>query len=129
MFITYQMVLDKNACTVQSLKFLKTFPDGVEVTEELCLKYSQDFDFEWAAHALLPYSQWSKFMRIVKEANDILWSARLEARGTMNASQYSVDYEDYDQMMDRAQCYRNVVLAAEFFQQVSKLDATGKIGG
>lgn len=129
MFITYQMLLDKNACTVQSYKFLKTFPDGVEVTEELCLKYSQDFDFEWAAQAFLPYSQWSKFMRIVNEASDILWSARLEAQGTMNASQYSVDYGDYDQMMDRAQCYRNVVLATEFFQQVSKLDAAGKIGG
>lgn len=122
MFITYQMVLDKNACTVQSYKFLETFPDGVEVTEELCLKYSQDFDFEWAAQAFLPYSQWSKFMRIVNEASDILWSARLEAQGTMNASRY-------DQMMDRAHCYRNVVLAVEFFQQVSKLDAAGKIGG
>jgi hypothetical protein len=30
-----------------------TYPDGVEVTPELCVRYAEEFDWEWAADELL----------------------------------------------------------------------------
>lgn len=53
MFITYKDLLDRRACIVQREKFRELFPNGVEITPELCRAHAQDFDWCWAAMRLL----------------------------------------------------------------------------
>lgn len=53
MRITAGMLRRKRACRIQFLKFIKRFPDGVEVTEDTCLYVANDFDWDWAAENLL----------------------------------------------------------------------------
>lgn len=53
MKITAELLRQKNACTDQGELFERHFPNGVEVSEALCLKHYQDFDWDWAADNLL----------------------------------------------------------------------------
>ena len=53
MRITLEMLEARGACKNQYKLFVRLFPDGVEITEELCVKHAQDLDFEWAARHLL----------------------------------------------------------------------------
>lgn len=58
MKITPEMLRDLKACEDQYNLFVELFPDGVEITEELCVRHAQDFDFEWVAQHLLPKKLW-----------------------------------------------------------------------
>ena len=58
MRITLEMLKAHKACKNQYKLFAELFPDGVEITEELCAKHAQDFDFEWAARHLLSPPMW-----------------------------------------------------------------------
>ena len=52
--ITLTQLQAANACSGQVELFKKHFPTGeVEVTQKLCKKVAQVFDFGWAAHNLL----------------------------------------------------------------------------
>ena len=54
MKITARLLKFKGACKEQVEKFKELFPDGVEVTESLCVIHAQDFNWDWAAYNLLP---------------------------------------------------------------------------
>jgi len=54
MFITVEILRSHKACQDQVDLFAATFPDGVQVTEAVCLAAADKFDFRWAAENLLP---------------------------------------------------------------------------
>ena len=51
--LTLTHLIDANACSKQRELFQDTFGDSVTVTEELCLKHADDFEWSWAAENLL----------------------------------------------------------------------------
>jgi len=54
MFVTVELLKSHDACQDQVDLFATTFPDGVCVTEAVCLAVADKFDFAWAAENLLP---------------------------------------------------------------------------
>ena len=68
MKITKELLEANDACFTQVKLFGKLFPDGVEVTEELCLKHTNDFDFEWAAMVLLTKEQYREYQKVLGRA-------------------------------------------------------------
>ena len=54
MYITIELLQDRRACHEQVDLFAATFPEGVHVTEAMCLAVYDKFDFDWAARHLLP---------------------------------------------------------------------------
>lgn len=73
MFIDMAILYRRHACLSQRSLFMQTFPNGVEVTEELCIKYAHDFDLTWFADNYFngdAMVYWSK-------GEGYLWSHRL----------------------------------------------------
>ena len=54
MFLTAAILKSKRACVNQLALFSATFPEGVEVTPEVCVSVADKFDWNWAAANLLP---------------------------------------------------------------------------
>lgn len=84
MFIDMAMLNRLHACQPQRSLFMQTFPNGVEVTEELCIKYAHHFDLTWFANNHFHGNAmvyWSK-------GEDNVWSHRLD------------ELADLEQMMD-----------------------------
>jgi len=54
MYLTVKMLKKHKACQEQVDMFEATFPDGVQVTEDVCLAVADKFEFTWAAGHLLP---------------------------------------------------------------------------
>ena len=54
--LTVETLKSKKACQPQIDLFRSLFGDSVEVTEELCVKHAQDFNWDWAADTLLSES-------------------------------------------------------------------------
>jgi len=54
MYLTVKMLKRHKACQDQVDLFATTFPDGVQVTEDVCFAVCLDFDWDWAASTLLP---------------------------------------------------------------------------
>ena len=77
MFISYDMLRTAGACQEQRVLFRRYFPDGVEVTRDLCVQYAQEFDFAWAGHNLLHGSKLVEFSKGECELFDakieVLW--------------------------------------------------------
>ena len=57
MRVTAELLRAKYACGSQVVLFESLFPEGVEITQELCVKHARDFDWSWAAKNLLPEKQ------------------------------------------------------------------------
>jgi hypothetical protein len=56
---------EHGACTDQVKLFRKRFGESVRVTEALCVKVAEDFDFDWAAqHLLTPTKAWAEYKRV-----------------------------------------------------------------
>lgn len=53
MFITDSTLRAAGACHEQRILFRRCFPNGVVVTQGLCIVYAFDFDFGWAGRYLL----------------------------------------------------------------------------
>lgn len=70
MKITYTLLLYKGACREQRRLFALLFPEGVEITPELCVQHANDFDWTWAAENLLTKAAYITF-------TDQRWAARL----------------------------------------------------
>jgi len=79
MLITFEMLTQKGACERELSLFKRLFPEGVKVTEALCLSYSKIFSWSWAAVNLLPVdaqacynliseAAWAKYARIADSA-------------------------------------------------------------
>ena len=51
--ITYELLCAFGACKSQADTFKTLFPNGVEVTEELCREHAHTFNWGWAVRELL----------------------------------------------------------------------------
>lgn len=71
--ITYELLESRGACENQVKLFRNIFPEGVEVSVELCVKYASEFDFNWAGGNLL------KDTKAYKEAEEPLWEVYKES--------------------------------------------------
>ena len=87
MYITVKLLLSKNACYSQVCLFRKHFPEGTEVTKELCLKYAEIFSFRWAARNLLSFEQQNTY----DEAEDLAYKTYDEA--------LALTYKTYDEAL------------------------------
>lgn len=61
MKITVALLKKKRACASQLTRFAELFPDGVDVTEALCVAHARDFDWDWAAARLLPRKAYADY--------------------------------------------------------------------
>lgn len=61
MKITKTLLRRKRACANQLALFIATFPDGVDVTEAVCVSVADKFHWGWAAHNLLPEPLWDDY--------------------------------------------------------------------
>ena len=59
--ITLRILKAKGACESQCERFATLFPKGVEVTEALCIKHADEFDWDWGAQHLLRAPAWSEY--------------------------------------------------------------------
>lgn len=55
--ITLEDLVNRGACHNYRVKFRDLFGEEVEVTVELCVKYAQDFDWNWARDNLLGWGK------------------------------------------------------------------------
>ena len=53
MKITTTLLRRKRACQNQIELFISYFPEGVVITESICLAHATEFDWDWAARKLL----------------------------------------------------------------------------
>ena len=53
MKITKALLIHKHACRGQVDLFAELFPEGVVITESICLAHAAEFDWDWAARKLL----------------------------------------------------------------------------
>ena len=51
--ITHALLKRLGACENESNKFRELFPNGTEVTVELCVKHAADFSWDWAVDNLM----------------------------------------------------------------------------
>ena len=65
MKITVEQLKKLKACQPQLDLFEKLGLDGVEITEELCVKHAQDFDWDWASERLLCRSALEEYKRVM----------------------------------------------------------------
>jgi hypothetical protein len=75
--ITYDTLRTAGACQEQRELFRQLFPKGTEVTEELCVRHAQDFDWEWAAENLLDDAT----RKVYNDAEAPAWKAYEDAVG------------------------------------------------
>ena len=62
--ITLKMLEEVEACPDQVVLFKKLFGDSTPVTEELCVKYASDFDFDFAAEKFLTEAALGKYEKV-----------------------------------------------------------------
>ena len=68
--ITLRILKAKGACESQCKRFAALFPEGVEVTEALCIKHADDFNWDWGVRHLLRASAWAEYQRAKASAWD-----------------------------------------------------------
>lgn len=63
--ITLRILKAKGACESQCKRFAALFPDeGVEITEALCIKHADEFNWDWAAQHLLKAPALAEYERV-----------------------------------------------------------------
>ena len=68
--ITLRTLQAEGACIEECTHFATLFPQGVEVTEALCIEHATEFNWGWAAQHLLTAPAWTKY----KRATAIAWA-------------------------------------------------------
>ena len=79
MRVTAELLRAKDACEDQVNMFESLFPEGVEITQELCVKHAGDFDWNWAAKNFLPRRMWPGHAA----KHVALWADYMEARAPL----------------------------------------------
>ena len=86
MKITKALLIRKHACRGQVDLFAELFPEGVVITESICLAHATEFDWDWAARKLLRPPAWKacdEAMALARKACDeayaLAWKAYDEA--------------------------------------------------
>ena len=64
MKITARILKLKGACIGQVALFKSLWPDGVQITEALCIAHASEFDWGWAANNLLSAPAWAEYERV-----------------------------------------------------------------
>ena len=121
MKITLADLDEAGACYDQRGEFARLFPEGVEVTPDLCEKYSDVFDWEWAAENLLSPSAWAEYEKVRASAWAEYGKVRASARaeyGKVSASAWA----EYDKVMAPARAEYNKVMASAWVEY-EKVDA------
>lgn len=96
LFVDEARLRKMDTCFAASSKMKDQFPDGVEITVELCEKHSADYDFYWAASHFLDgmdhaswkteYSRWEK---INATTSDHLYALRDDDSEILTAEEYT----------------------------------------
>ena len=86
MKITKALLISKHACRGQVDLFAELFPEGVVITESICLAHATEFDWDWAAKKLLRPPAWkacdeamAPARKACVEAMAPAWKAYVEA--------------------------------------------------
>ena len=66
--ITLRTLKAKGACRDQCKRFAALFPEGVEVTEALCIEHAAEFNWDWAAQSLLTAPALAEYKRTTATA-------------------------------------------------------------
>ena len=91
MKITADALRAKDACEAQVCRFEDLFPNGVEITSELCVQHACSFDWNWAAENLLPPGKYADY-----EAKYAPLWADYEAKTAPIFAAYKVKYGTLD---------------------------------
>ena len=110
MDITLELLVKKNACSDQVELFNEMFPEGVNVTQELCLIHVMRFNWDWAAEHLLNEGKYEYYLG-VRASSYRIFEARSE-----NA------YAEYQQIQNdaRAKYEKGEIPTYEDFQKIQK---------
>ena len=65
MKVTKTLLRRKGACDDQLDKFVELFPEGVVVTEALCVEHASVFSWDWAASHLLSPPARDEYERVI----------------------------------------------------------------
>ena len=62
MYITTDLLTRRRACRDQLNLFTSLFPDGVTITQALCIEHADKFDWRWAAQNLLSAPLYAEYI-------------------------------------------------------------------
>ena len=85
MKITSSLLRSKGACADQLRLFDLLFPDGVEITEAVCLSVANRFDWDWAAVNLLSRTAVDAYLAAKAPALDVYLVATATAKSAKSA--------------------------------------------
>lgn len=68
--ITVEMLKSLGACESELEVFEELFPEGTEVTEELCVRHALDFEWCWCSENLLSPAGFRKYNEVIEEARE-----------------------------------------------------------
>ena len=77
--ITYELLCAKGACKDQADTFKTLFPNGVEVTEELCREHAHTFTWGWAVTNLLTSEAWELYYETLAPSRKLYEKKRAQA--------------------------------------------------
>ena len=108
MKITKALLISKHACRGQVDLFAELFPEGVVITESICLAHATEFDWDWAARKLLrppAREACDEAMAPVRKARDEAYALAREA--------YALAWKPYKDVCATARkaCWEARVLA------------------
>ena len=89
MKITSDLLRANEACKDQVELFESLFPEGTEITEDLCVKHASQFDWGWASRNLLNEKQRKAYdiaVASAREAYDLAAAPAWEAYDLATAS-------------------------------------------
>jgi len=68
--ITSRFLIQKGACDAQIARFILVGGDDLDLTEELCLKHAEKFNWTWAAYNLLTDTACLRYSVAITEARE-----------------------------------------------------------
>jgi hypothetical protein len=66
--VTVSRLDQAGACPEYLELFKRLFPDGVELTVDVCVAHADDFQWEWACNRLLPHAARATWRRVYQDA-------------------------------------------------------------
>lgn len=95
--LTRETVVSEGPCSYYRNRFTERFPDSVEVTVELAVSQSEDWDWWWAAERLLTREGYKTFLSKNEELEDFLTQQVRPYRDLLNEA-YPAYYAEFDRL-------------------------------